>query len=60
MKEWISVDDSLPTRETLVICYDNYSGIIYIDWLNCSKTFNADKFQDVTHWMPLPGPPHDA
>jgi len=62
MKEWISVDESLPKEHRTVLVYrENSIG------LDC-ETFSTDVYwggdwdyhSDITHWMPLPDPPDEV
>jgi hypothetical protein len=67
MSDWISVDDRLPcikSRENELMVIVNTSTDVFIGWF--SK--KSGKFLEesmgmalpfkVTHWMPLPKPPH--
>lgn len=66
VQEWISVDDRLPEEkgEYLVAyhpCYwdDVKEDVTYtgIDTFRGKRTWAKNKFQRITHWMPLPEPP---
>lgn len=67
--EWISVDDRLPDKNTMVLglihnvyadgsCWDN---ILVMELISAGYfvPFNCSPIKDnrVTHWMPLPDPP---
>jgi len=60
MSEWISVKDRLPKEKQRVLVYhpdmqDADTGPISVQWgWICHKKWN-----DVTHWMPLPEPPKE-
>ena len=70
MTDWISVDDRLPEdgEEVIILCYGSEpKGGYYIDeYTNHIYWSRGDSdgercydFTDITHWMPLPEPPHD-
>jgi hypothetical protein len=69
MSEWVSVDDHFPDDENMVLCsgldfgvgpsrhyavlkYNN-GEFAYID----DEDGIYDKWDNITHWMPLPEPP---
>ena len=67
--EWISVDDRLPDKNTMVLgfihnvyadgsCWDNIL-VMELNIAGYFVSFNCSAFKDksVTHWMPLPGAP---
>lgn len=62
--KWISVNDSLPEENTLVLVANgqwlglryfrvNSDGVAY--WFDIAK--EDSELNDYTHWMPLPEPP---
>ena len=60
MSDWISVDQSLPDKNTdvIVACEDGYVQAGYLEgrewqWINSEATIRIG----VTHWMPFPEPP---
>lgn len=65
--EWINVKDRLPGNDDMVIIYDEPKDTLgdvgsgfYIDggfFTPDSDTDGIIKFNDVTHWMPLPETP---
>jgi len=70
MSEWISVDDDLPKKNTIVawIKLHPRNGILNkwisivddIGWSGCHDGYHRNiKDIDATHWMPLPEPPED-
>ena len=64
---WISVKDSLPEKDTPILCFycDQYIEVMeywYDDEQTDKPTFfrpPAPPVDNVTHWMPLPSPPKD-
>jgi hypothetical protein len=60
--EWISVEDGLPDYDTNVLVYwlsGNQSVLFFWadKWDNLSIAMGGD--DHITHWMPLPEPPHE-
>jgi hypothetical protein len=69
MMEWISIDDFLPIEKTDNFVHYKTVEVIAFDGKSVLPTeFRAgnvlefwSNFRDsnITHWMPLPGPPED-
>ena len=57
---WISVRDRLPDNGAEVLAWSE-SGFSYVDWWIDGKwkvnSILDGKYENVTHWMPLPEPP---
>lgn len=67
MTEWISVKDRLPedNARVMVFCNDPHLGklcrpmSIIIQYSRDRGWYDkAEKYRHVSHWMPLPEPPH--
>lgn len=57
MKDWISVEDRLPERQSSVIVFDHMD-VVSAKWDRLEKRFYISNYlNNVTHWMPLPEPP---
>lgn len=55
-EEWISVKDRLPEHYVSVLVFDPKEQIPYaIDFY--TGKYWGNRFDTVTHWMPLPSPP---
>lgn len=65
---WIKCTDRLPELNKEVLIYFNgcfisylrqydFKGNIRKAWMDCENT--NFKWEDITHWMPLPEPPND-
>jgi hypothetical protein len=71
MTKWTKVEDGLPPQDIDVLAYckslgrnsmfTNGEKYFAVDQLLVINKFRTDSFFDakVTHWMPLPEPPHD-
>ena len=63
VQEWISVEDRLPERRDVVLCFLKFGEQRILQWDNVSSWWlgygHGDDWQkaDVTNWMPLPEPP---
>ena len=59
--DWISVDERLPDNVHEHLVYMSWGGydVGYYDEGNGWRDYNRALLPDVTHWMPLPGPPED-
>ena len=64
--KWISVEEKLPEKYTIVLCYkDNRWRLGYYIGASYSKGMAAFRYPKdqfafgVTHWMPLPEPPKE-
>ena len=61
--KWISVEDRLPEKEKLVLCFDATFGVqiakrwLWTNYKECWATNSAMPLERITHWMPLPKPP---
>lgn len=51
MSEWISVDERLPEKEDVFLCWSKPLSDMFFCF---TSDFNG---MEVTHWMPLPEPP---
>ena len=70
MLEWISVDDKMPKKRGLYLivrdgkvecAYRQYFLSLYVVWNNdLTGGFSIIPDKEVTHWMPLPEPPHTS
>lgn len=54
-QEWISVEDRLPNKYTLVLIF--VEGEIRLDYIDGYGTWHENFLYRVTHWMPLPEAP---
>lgn len=69
MSEWISVKDRLPEKH--ILCLVTYHPCHWVQNTDFTKTlvgtdrligknmWARNKYQNVTHWMPLPEPPEE-
>ena len=63
--EWISVDERIPEERCECLTVDKRGVVLQASYSGRHRAFNATdeddgdtlKFDDVTHWMPLPEPP---
>lgn len=64
--EWISVEDRLPERKQVVLCYrgdfrgDMMNTYVYLgsgNWEDDYGYRGTSEHEGITHWMPLPEPP---
>ena len=63
--EWISVNDSLPEKDVLILFYDGETirfgeYVWYGQYENDYRWYDElyhKYITDITHWMPLPKPP---
>lgn len=63
--KWISVNDRLPEKDQIVLCYKAGRGVrigkhlvaTYADGVSAFKDCLLDYAFGATHWMPLPEPP---
>ena len=61
MSEWISVEERLPREIEPVLVYsaDRWSRDVWVGCLCCGAWISEYEEIHVTHWTPLPEPPHD-
>jgi hypothetical protein len=58
--EWISVKDRLPEKDPMLcLVFRPYDGDNEWDMEVVCYRKDAYWWDDVTHWMPLPEPPHN-
>ena len=63
--KWISVNDRLPEKDQIVLCYKAGRGVrigkhlvaTFADGVSAFKDCLLDYAFGATHWMPLPEPP---
>ena len=64
--EWTSVEDRLPERKQVVLCYrgdfrgDMMNTYVYLgsgNWEDDYGYRGTSEHEGITHWMPLPEPP---
>jgi hypothetical protein len=58
MNEWISVKDRLPEKEDRYLTFEKPFGISTEYWRH-DKIWQRDPYHCITHWQPLPEPPHE-
>ena len=67
MMEWISVNDRLPEEEVKVLTFHKKKGfhidyMIFLGKLQNNPLWACvleEEYNLVSHWMPLPEPPHE-
>jgi hypothetical protein len=71
MPRWIPVSERLPDHDSNVLVAAKRDGeyvvkeMLFVDWSDpldppmpeWSDDYGGEKFENVTHWMPLPEPP---
>ena len=63
MPKWIKCSDRLPSQcEGVLIIIPEYEQKVWLGYLNGNNFYNSNgkhSLNQVTHWQPLPKPPHD-
>lgn len=56
--KWVSVEERLPKKFSIVLAYDPDDGVGEADWDGCKFHWTeTEAIASVTHWMPMPEPP---
>ena len=62
LPRWISVEEKLPKRGAIVLCYTKYFYEV-LQWDDDAEQwvgqYSVNAKHYVTHWMPLPEPPEE-
>ena len=60
ISEWIPVSERLPEEEQRVLVWSQSNGlhIAYLDLWQQWRDADDNHGKKITHWMPLPEPPH--